>query len=168
MAIKCCFYKWGKMKKLIWLALTVLVLQVFFGCASTLRVKENWIDDVDLQMAITVKSVHELTSKFGSPVFTEIHGDTVEYVYNCRPHLYITEKDGRVYKPTEKDKIAHWSNRREMIGLQAIGDKLVGIRHRDDYAGDKSDMAIKDDFLFPKIVAVVMGVATLVVLIILI
>jgi hypothetical protein len=159
------------MKRLI--ALFFVIFTLFFsGCSMThvYSLKENWIDDEDLRTAMNAKSMQELTSKFGLPNFTEFHGDTVEYVYNCRPHLYKTEKNGIEYKPTEKDREGQWSNRREMIALLAVGDKLIGIRHRTDYAGDANNTVKEEKSvgLAAKIAGAILGVGALITTIILV
>lgn len=121
-------------------------------------------------MAMNTKSVRELTAKFGLPVFTELHGDTVELVYNCRPHLYNSVRDGIEYKPNEFDRVGQWSTRVEMVGLLTVGDSLVGIRHRNDYEGDKTRSVREEKSvgITATIIGAVLGVAALVTTVILV
>lgn len=121
------------MNRLLWVF--VLLISVFFsGCASTYGLKENWIDEDDLQTALSDPNIQNLAPKMGTPVFTEYHGDTVEFVYNYKPHLYKSVRNGREYKPNDKDRVDLWSSRLERVGLLVVGNRVVGIRPRSDYA----------------------------------
>lgn len=114
------------------------MLALFFfvlvsGCAHTYSLSENWVDEDDLQQILKTPEIQKTARNLGTPVFTEYRGDTVEFVYNYKPHLYKTEKDGRVFKPNDSDRLDLWSERTEFVGLLVVENRVVGIRPRPDY-----------------------------------
>jgi hypothetical protein len=114
------------------------MLALFFfvlvsGCAHTYGLSENWVDEDDLQQILKTPEIQKTARNLGTPVFTEYRGDTVEFVYNYKPHLYKTEKDGRLFKPNDSDRLDLWSERTEFVGLLVVGNRVVGIRPRPDY-----------------------------------
>ena len=121
------------MKKSIFalIALTVLFLT---GCASTYGLKENWVDDDDMQTILSEPDIQKIAPVLGTPVFTEYHGDTVEFVYNYRPHLYKSVRNGRDFKPNDKDRVDLWSVRTELVGIMVVNNRIIGLRPRPDYA----------------------------------
>ena len=120
------------MKKSIFalIALTVLFLT---GCASTYGLKENWVDDDDMQTILAEPNIQKIAPLLGTPVFTEYRGDTVEFVYNYRPHLYKSVRDGRDFKPNDKDRVDLWSVRTELVGIMVVNNRIIGLRPRTDY-----------------------------------
>ena len=114
------------------------MLALFFfvlvsGCAHTYSLSENWVDEDDLQQILKTTEIQKTARNLGTPVFTEYRGDTVEFVYNYKPHLYKTEKDGRLFKPNDSDRLDLWSERTEFVGLLVVENRVVGIRPRPDY-----------------------------------
>ena len=114
------------------------MLALFFfvlvsGCAHTYSLSENWVDEDDLQQILKTPEIQKTARNLGTPVFTEYRGDTVEFVYNYKPHLYKTEKDGRLFKPNDSDRLDLWSERTEFVGLLVVENRVVGIRPRPDY-----------------------------------
>ena len=112
------------MKKSIFalIALTVLFLT---GCASTYGLKENWVDDDDMQTILAEPNIQKIAPLLGTPVFTEYRGDTVEFVYNYRPHLYKSVRDGRDFKPNDKDRVDLWSVRTELVGIMVVNNRII-------------------------------------------
>ena len=114
------------------------MLALFFfvlvsGCAHTYGLSENWVDEDDLQQILKTPEIQKTARNLGTPVFTEYRGDTVEFVYNYKPHLYKTEEDGRLFKPNDSDRLDLWSERTEFVGLLVVENRVVGIRPRPDY-----------------------------------
>lgn len=116
-----------------------LFASIFFaGCASTqkdnLLLKENWIDDNDLQYVLAHPNVRDWFSQFGNPVVTEYSNDTVFFVYNYHPALFKTAKNGIEYKPTGSDRMENiWGARNEFIALLIRENKLIGIQKAEKY-----------------------------------
>ena len=131
--------KGALMKRLV-SSLLILAAAFLAGCAHTYGLRENWIDDDDLKKIQTDPNIHNIAPTLGTPVFTEIHGDTLELVYNYRAHLYKSAKDMKEYKPNDKDRTNLWSKKTDVLGLLVVGNKIVGIRHRGDYAPDNQNV----------------------------
>ncbi len=129
------------MKKSIFalIALTVLFLT---GCASTYGLKENWVDDDDMQTILAEPNIQKIAPLLGTPVFTEYRGDTVEFVYNYRPHLYKSVRDGRDFKPNDKDRVDLWSVRTELVGILVVNNRIIGLRPRPDYAAIQNNTEV--------------------------
>lgn len=119
--------------KFLMYAFALYAFLLITGCAHTYGLSENWVDDDDLMQILKTPEIQKNAAQLGTPVFTEYRGDTVEFVYNYKPHLYRSTKDGREFKPNDKDRLDLWSVRTEFIGLLIVGDKIVGIRPRPDY-----------------------------------
>lgn len=120
------------MKKSIF-ALIALAVLFLTGCASTYGLKENWVDDDDMQTILSEPNIQKIAPILGTPVFTEYRGDTVEFVYNYRPHLYKSVRDGRDFKPNDKDRVDLWSIRTELVGIMVVNNRIIGLRPRPDY-----------------------------------
>lgn len=120
------------MKKWILLFLSA---SFFVGCAtSKFQLKENWIDDSDLQFALVHPALNEWYPRMGDPVIIEYHGDSVYFVYNYRPPLFATVKNGVEYKPTNNDKVNNvWGSRNEILAMVIVDNKLVGIVNKPEY-----------------------------------
>lgn len=106
------------------------------SCAVTTHysLKENWIDDNDLQYALQHPSLNDWYPKMGDPVVIEYSNDTIYFIYNYHPTLFASVKDGKVYKPTNKDKVeGAWGTRNEPIGFLVQNNKLVGIQRMGEY-----------------------------------
>ena len=114
-------------------ALIILAVALLTGCAATYNLKENWIDDDDMQTILAEPNIQKIAPLLGTPVFTEYRGDTVEFVYNYRPHLYKSVRDGRDFKPNDKDRVDLWSVRTELVGIMVVNNRIIGLRPRDDY-----------------------------------
>lgn len=129
------------MKKSIFalIALTVLFLT---GCASTYGLKENWVDDDDMQTILSEPNIQKIAPILGTPVFTEYRGDTVEFVYNYRPHLYKSVRNGRDFKPNDKDRVDLWSIRTELVGIMVVNNRIIGLRPRPDYAAVQNNTEV--------------------------
>lgn len=119
--------------KILRYMLALFVFTLINGCAHTYGLSENWVDEDDLQQILKTPEIQKTARNLGTPVFTEYRGDTVEFVYNYKPHLYKTEKDGRLYKPNDSDRLDLWSGRTEFVGLLIVKNRVVGIRPRPDY-----------------------------------
>jgi hypothetical protein len=113
--------------------LAFFIFLLVSGCAHTYSLSENWVDEDDLQQILKTPEIQKTARNLGTPVFTEYRGDTVEFVYNYKPHLYKTEKDGRLFKPNDSDRLDLWSERTEFVGLLVVENRVVGIRPRPDY-----------------------------------
>lgn len=120
------------MKKSIF-ALIALAVLFLTGCASTYGLKENWVDDDDMQTILSEPNIQKIAPILGTPVLTEYRGDTVEFVYNYRPHLYKSVRDGRDFKPNDKDRVDLWSIRTELVGIMVVNNRIIGLRPRHDY-----------------------------------
>ena len=114
-----------------------------FGCAKTYGLKENWIDDDDLKKIQIGADIYNILPSLGTPVFTEMHGDTLELLYNYRAHLYESEKDSREYKPNDKNRTSLWSNKTEVAGLLVVNHKIVGVRYRGDFPSDNQNLKVE-------------------------
>jgi hypothetical protein len=114
-------------------ALIILAVALLTGCAATYDLKENWIDDDDMQTILAEPNIQKIAPLLGTPVFTEYRGDTVEFVYNYRPHLYKSARNGREFKPNDKDRVDLWSVRTELVGILVVNNRIIGLRPRDDY-----------------------------------
>lgn len=154
------------MKRLV-SSLLILAAALLAGCAHTYGLRENWIDDDDLKQIQADPNIHNIAPSLGTPVFTELHGDTLELVYNYRAHLYKSEKDQKEYKPTDKDRTNLWSNKTDVIGILVVGNNIVGIRHRGDYAPDNQNVKAESTSKTWLIVAGILGTVGLTLLIIL-
>ncbi len=119
--------------KILRYMLAFFIFLLVSGCAHTYSLSENWVDEDDLQQILKTPEIQKTARNLGTPVFTEYRGDTVEFVYNYKPHLYKTEKDGRLFKPNDSDRLDLWSERTEFVGLLVVENRVVGIRPRPDY-----------------------------------
>ena len=129
------------MKKSI-LALIALTVLFLTGCASTYGLKENWVDDDDMQTILSEPNIQKIAPILGTPVFTEYRGDTVEFVYNYRPHLYKSVRNGRDFKPNDKDRVDLWSIRTELVGIMVVNNRIIGLRPRPDYAAVQNNTEV--------------------------
>ena len=129
------------MKKSIF-ALIALTLLFLTGCASTYGLKENWVDDDDMQTILSEPNIQKIAPILGTPVFTEYRGDTVEFVYNYRPHLYKSVRNGRDFKPNDKDRVDLWSIRTELVGIMVVNNRIIGLRPRPDYAAVQNNTEV--------------------------
>ena len=127
-------------------ALIILIVALLTGCASTYGLKENWIDDDDMQTILTEPNIQKIAPILGTPVFTEYRGDTVEFVYNYRPHLYKSTRNGRDYKPNDKDRVDLWSVRTELVGILVVNNRIIGLRPRADYNVVDNNTNVKSGF----------------------
>ena len=134
-------------KRIIECAIVLIVL-FLAGCASTYGLKENWVDDDDMQAILSEPDIQKIAPVLGTPVFTEYRGDTVEFVYNYKPHLYKSERNGRVYKPNDKDRVDLWSSRTELVGILVANSKIVGLRPRPDYAVVQNETQVEQKSYF--------------------
>ena len=123
----------GNTVKILKFAFILLSVFLVIGCAHTYNLTENWVDEDDLQQILKTPEIQKNARQLGTPVFTEYRGDTVEFIYNYKPHLYRSSKDGREYKPNDEDRLDVWSERTEFVGLLVVGERIVGIRPRPDY-----------------------------------
>ena len=114
-------------------ALIILAVALLTGCAATYDLKENWIDDDDMQTILAEPNIQKIAPLLGTPVFTEYRADTVEFVYNYRPHLSKSARNGREFKPNDKDRVDLWSVRTELVGILVVNNRIIGLRPRDDY-----------------------------------
>lgn len=129
--------------KSFYCVLLAFVSVIFFGCANTYGLKENWIDDDDLKKIQIGADIYNILPSLGTPVFTEMHGDTLELLYNYRAHLYESEKDSREYKPNDKNRTSLWSNKTEVAGLLVVNHKIVGVRYRGDFPSDNQNLKVE-------------------------
>jgi hypothetical protein len=153
------------MKKSIFalIALTVLFLT---GCAATYDLKENWVDDDDMQTILAEPNIQKIAPLLGTPVFTEYRGDTVEFVYNYRPHLYKSARNGREYKPNDKDRVDLWSERTELVGILVVNDRIIGLRPRADYDVVNNNTNVKSGMPIGLIIFGILATAGIVAIII--
>ena len=131
-------------KRALRLGLAVIVLLSaawLSGCATTTQqhniLSENWIDDDDVVYALKNPQLASWFPKFGNPVLTEMHGDTVEFVYNYRPALFVSgDAVTKVeHKPNNDDRTELWSRqRKEIVVFQIVDNRLVGMKKSDLYA----------------------------------
>ena len=119
--------------KILKYAIVMFAILFVTGCAHTYGLTENWVDEDDLQQVLKTPEIQETAKQMGTPVFTEYRSDTVEFIYNYKPHLYKSTLDGREFKPNDKDRLDLWSVRTEFVGLLVLNGKVVGIRPRPDY-----------------------------------
>lgn len=123
-----------------------LLLAIFVGCgaSSKYQLKENWIDQSDVQFALAHPALSEWFPQMGDPVITELHGDTVYFIYNYHPPLFATVRNGVEYKPTNNDRVnGVWGKRNELLALQILNNRLVGIRNMTDY-GEVADSRVAE------------------------
>ncbi|MCQ2106704.1 MAG: membrane lipoprotein lipid attachment site-containing protein [Fibrobacter sp.] len=118
------------MKKIFFLLIAVFFLS---ACTYHYGLKENWIDDDDIQFVLQHPEVKEWMKEFGEPVITEYHQDTVEFIYNYKPHLYKVEKNGYMQKVSNKDRVDLWSDRNELLSLKIVNNVVVGIKIRQEF-----------------------------------
>ena len=129
-------------------ALVLFAVVIITGCASTYGLKENWVDDDDMQTILAEPDINKVATLLGTPVFTEYRGDTVEFVYNYRPHHYKSVLDGRDFKPVDKDRVDLWSVRTELVGIMVVNGRVVGIRPRPDYMSDQNVASVTQKSYF--------------------
>ena len=122
------------MKKIV--SLIGLMALLVTGCAtSKYNLKENWIDDNDLQYALQHPNLNEWFPVMGNPVVTEYSGDTIYFVYNYHPALFATVKNGVEYKPNNNDRInGVWGERNEFLAMLIKDNKLIGIERMEKYS----------------------------------
>ena len=127
-----------------------IVLMVLFlaGCASTYGLKENWVDDDDMKTILAEPDINKVAPILGTPVFTEYRGDTVEFVYNYRPHLYKSFRNGRDFKPNDNDRVDLWSVRTGFVGIMVVNSRVVGLRPRPDYEPVANDTKVSQGSSF--------------------
>lgn len=142
------------MKKSI-IALIALTVLFLTGCASTYGLKENWVDDDDMQTILSEPDIQKIAPVLGTPVFTEYHGDTVEFVYNYRPHLYKSVRNGRDFKPNDKDRVDLWSVRTELVGIMVVNNRIIGLRPRPDYAAVQNNTNVSQG---PSVWLILLGI----------
>lgn len=118
------------MKKICLLLIAILSL---CACTHHYGLKENWIDDDDVQFVLQHPEVKEWMKLFGEPVITEYHQDTVKFIYNYKPHLYKAEKNGYLKKVSNKDRVDLWSDRNELLSLKIVNNEVVGIKVRQEF-----------------------------------
>ena len=132
-----------QMSKLGLAAIVLLSAVLLSGCATTTTttrqniLSENWIDDDDVMFALNNPQLSSWFQRLGNPVLTEMRGDTVEFVYNYRPALFVSgDAVTKVeHKPNNDDRSELWSQwRKEIVVFQVVDNKLVGIRKSDAYA----------------------------------
>jgi hypothetical protein len=153
------------MKRTIFFLLATLAILQLSGCAHRYTLKENWIDDDDLISVVSAPKISKWSKNIGTPVFTEIRQDTVEFIYNYKPHLYKTADNGRIFKPNDRDRVDLWNDRTEYVGIVVLHGQIIQVRPRPDYAATKQVEAA-DSFPY-WIIGTIVGVASLVVSIIL-
>ena len=122
------------MKQAILATLIFITTLLFSGCTHHYALRENWIDDDDLISIVGDTDINTWSKQFGTPVFTEIRQDTVEFIYNYKPHLYKSVEDNRMFKPNNKDRVDLWNDRTEYVGIVVHQDKIIQVRPRLDYA----------------------------------
>ena len=122
------------MKQAILATLIFAATILFSGCAHQYTLRENWIDDDDLISIVGAPDINKWSKQFGTPVFTEIRQDTVEFMYNYNPHLYKSAEDNRMFKPNNKDRVDLWNDRPEYVGIVVYQDKIIQVHPRPDYA----------------------------------
>lgn len=122
------------MKPAILATLIFITTLLFSGCTHQYALRENWIDDDDLISIVGDTDINTWSKQFGTPVFTEIRQDTVEFIYNYKPHLYKSVEDNRMFKPNNKDRVDLWNDRTEYVGIVVHQDKIIQVRPRPDYA----------------------------------
>ena len=130
-----------ELRKCAWVLL-LLVFAFLTGCASTYGLKENWVDDDDMQSILAEPDINKVAPILGTPVFTEYRGDTVEFVYNYRPHLYKSVRNGRDFKPNDNDRVDLWSARTGFVGIMVVNSRVVGLRPRPDYESVADDTKV--------------------------
>lgn len=134
------------LKKLYGALLAVFILSAI-GCSTHYTLKENWIDDDDVQYALQHPQVKDWISSFGTPVITEYRGDTVVFMYNYRPHLYKTIKDNQEFKPKNDDRVATWSDRNALIEMQIKNNSLIGIVKNNSYQENVAEKEASTSYL---------------------
>ncbi len=116
---------------------TLILFAIFLitGCAtSRYQLKENWIDDNDLQYALQHPNLNEWFPVMGNPVVTEYSGDTIYFIYNYHPALFATVKNGVEYKPNNNDRVnGAWGERNEFLAMLIKDNKLIGIERMEKY-----------------------------------
>lgn len=153
------------MKQTILAALVLASTFLFSGCAHQYALKENWVDDDDLIAVVSAPDIRKWSKQFGTPVFTEIRQDTVEFIYNYKPHLYKSADNGRIFKPNDKDRVDLWNDRTEYVGMVVYQNRIIQVRPRPDYVATEQVQTAKS---FPYwifgIVALVGGIITLIII----
>lgn len=147
------------------LAFIALIVTTLVGCAHQYALKENWVDDDDLVAVVSDPQISSWAKRFGTPVFTEIRQDTVEFIYNYKPHLYKSRDNGRMFKPNDKDRLDLWNDRTEYVGFVVYQDRIIQVRPRPDYAETQQvDSATPFPYWIFIALAAVGGIVTLIVL----
>ena len=154
------------MKKILVLVLLVTAVAMLSGCTYKYTLKENWIDEDDVQYALQHPDVKNWIAGFGTPVVTEYRQDTVVFIYNYRPHLYKTSKDGEEYKPNNWDRVPVWGQRTEFIEMQILNNQLVGIKGNQTYKSD-ADVHKASKSYIGIVIATVLGIGGIVTAIVL-
>ena len=95
-----------------------------------------------MQTILSEPNIQKIAPILGTPVFTEYRGDTVEFVYNYRPHLYKSVRNGRDFKPNDKDRVDLWSIRTELVGIMVVNNRIIGLRPRPDYAAVQNNTEV--------------------------
>lgn len=143
--------------------LTLILFAIFLitGCAtSRYQLKENWIDDSDLQYALQHPNLNEWFPVMGNPVVTEYSGDTIYFIYNYHPALFATVKNGVEYKPNNNDRVnGAWGERNEFLAMLIKDNKLIGIERMEKYNKVQDNRSAETKTTNWLIVAVI-GVAT--------
>jgi hypothetical protein len=156
-----------KMKQAIWAALIFITTLLFSGCTHQYMLRENWVDDDDLIAIVNAPNINKWSKQFGTPVFTEIRQDTVEFIYNYKPHLYKSAEDNRMFKPNNKDRVDLWNDRTEYVGIVVLQDKIIQVHPRPDYAAiqQKTEASESNSWIFGLIGGII-GTAALVITIV--
>lgn len=154
----------GKLNKGV-CVLMLLVVSILTGCAATYGLKENWVDDDDMQTILAEPDINKIAPILGTPVFTEYRGDTIEFVYNYKPHLYKSVRNGRDFKPNDKDRVDLWSTRTERVGIMVVNSRVVGIRPRPDYESVKNDANVSQGSSFWVVLLAILATAGIVTII---
>ena len=156
------------MKQIIWAALGLAITLLFSGCAHQYTLKENWVDDDDLISIVSNPNINKWSKQFGTPVFTEIRQDTLEFIYNYKPHLYKTTEDSRMFKPNNKDRVDLWNDRTEYVGIVVYQDKIIQVHPRPDYvaAAQNSEPVSESKSWIAGLIGGILGTAALVITII--
>ncbi len=153
------------MKQIILAALVLASTFLFSGCAHQYALKENWVDDDDLIAVVSAPDIRKWSKQFGTPVFTEIRQDTVEFIYNYKPHLYKSADNGRIFKPNDKDRVDLWNDRTEYVGMVVYQNRIIQVRPRPDYvATEQVQTANSFPYWIFGIVALVGGIITLIII----
>jgi hypothetical protein len=132
------------MKQIILAIIFFATTFLFSGCAHQYALRENWIDDDDLISIVGNPDINKWSKQFGTPVFTEIRQDTVEFIYNYKPHLYKTAEDNRMFKPNNKDRVDLWNDRPEYVGIVVYQDKIIQVHPRPDYAATQQSTEVSE------------------------